>query len=636
MGQDRTMRRTPGALSVIATAILLAATLAACSLGGPAPDPVADAAAVAFSKRDVSTVHFSGADGGTAQRQLSSIIDEMGSVPVKVTAGGVRSDGDKATGTLTWTWQVAGRSWVTKSPMSLVKANDSWRVIWNRALVHPGLKAGDRLAATTLLAQRGDILGARGQRIVTPRPVDRYGIDKRNVPKRQAVSSARLLAALLHIDPDTFAKRVSKAGTNAFVEGLTLRRGTGSQPSDSSVRQIPGALVVPARVPLAPSRDFAAPILGSVGQPTAEMIKKSGGRLKVGDQVGLTGLQARYDDQLKGTPGVRIDVVDAAGQAHSVFRAEPVAGKPLRTTLDLQAQQLAETALRGTTSPSALVAIRPSTGDILAAASGPRSNGYNTASYGRYAPGSTFKVVTSLALLRSGVRPDSMVDCPPTLTVDGKRFKNYSDYPASALGRIPFRTAIANSCNTAVIGQRGRLGTDTLTDAAAALGLGVDHDLGFPAYFGSAPAAASETEGAADLIGQGKVQASPLTMATVAASIEKGSVVVPRLLPDLKAEVASPSKPLTAKEAGQLRGLMRGVVTDGSGAMLAGLPGAPVLAKTGTAEYGNATAPGAALKTHAWMIAIHGDLAVAVFVEDGASGSGTAGPILKEFLLGMR
>ena len=219
------------------------------------------------------------------------------------------------------------------------------------------------------------------------------------------------------------------------------------------------------------------------------------------------------------------------------------------------------------------------------------------------------------------------------MTVDGKRFKNYDDYPPSALGRIPFRTAIANSCNTAVIGQRDRLDRDTLTDAAAALGLGVDHDLGFPAYFGSAPPAGSETEGAADLIGQGKVQASPLTMATVAASVRRARSSCRgccRTTSPPRGE-ADPAQPLTGGEAGRLRDLMRAVVTDGSGRLLADLPGAPVLAKTGTAEYGQK----APLRTHAWMIAIHGDLAVAVFVEDGESGSGTAGPILKQFLLGM-
>ena len=171
-----------------------------------------------------------------------------------------------------------------------------------------------------------------------------------------------------------------------------------------------------------------------------------------------------------------------------------------------------------------------------------------------------------------------------------------------------------------------------LADAAAALGLGVDRDLGLPAYFGSVPAtdeeAGSETGHAAALIGQGRVTASPLAMAAVAASVAKGGLVVPRLLPDQPTDDATPGSPLTAKEARQLRGLMRGVVTRGSGRFLAGVPGAPVLAKTGTAEFGSSTP----LQTHAWMIAVHGDLAVAVFVDVGDSGSRTAGPLLDRFL----
>ena len=101
-------------------------------------------------------------------------------------------------------------------------------------------------------------------------------------------------------------------------------------------------------------------------------------------------------------------------------------------------------------------------------------------------------------------------------------FENYDDYPSSGLGNIPLRTAVANSCNTAFISQRGKLGQDALADAAASLGIGVDHDLGFPAYFGNVVPPAAETEAAADLIGQGKVLASPMAMATVIASMQSG------------------------------------------------------------------------------------------------------------------
>ena len=105
---------------------------------------------------------------------------------------------------------------------------------------------------------------------------------------------------------------------------------------------------------------------------------------------------------------------------------------------------------------------------------------------------------------------------------------------------------------------------------------------------------------------------------------------MPVLLTDLEATRTPPAVPLTAPEAADLKGLMRAVVTDGSGSFLLGLPG-DVGAKTGTAEYGSPQA-GGSLLTHTWMIATQGDLAVAVFVEVGESGSRTAGPILLRFL----
>ena len=108
-----------------------------------------------------------------------------------------------------------------------------------------------------------------------------------------------------------------------------------------------------------------------------------------------------------------------------------------------------------------------------------------------------------------------------------------------------------------------------------------------------------------------------MAMAAVAASVVRGEVVVPRLLPEQETEPATPKEPLTASEAAALKDMMRAVVTEGSATFLAGLPGPPVGAKTGTAEFGT----GDPLPTHTWMTATQGDLAVAVFVEVGESGS---------------
>ena len=207
----------------------------------------------------------------------------------------------------------------------------------------------------------------------------------------------------------------------------------------------------------------------------------------------------------------------------------------------------------------------------MAAANGPGTDGYNVATYGRFAPGSTFKTVGSLALLEPGQTPSSPVDCPTIVNVDGKVFNNDNDYPPSANGRITLATAVANSCNTAFISERAKLGSHDLVDAAATLGMGVDHDLGFPAYFGNVVPPAAETEKAADMIGQGQILASPMTMATVMASVVAGHTVVPQLVTSVTPAATSP-EPLTAGQAATLKQMLRGVVTSGSGI---GLPTSP-------------------------------------------------------------
>jgi cell division protein FtsI/penicillin-binding protein 2 len=568
---------------------------------------------------------------GGGQAELDAILAGVRDLPAEVAVASVALEEGTATATLTWTWATPGEPWRATTTAVLERGEEAWTVQWAPSLVEPSLVAGESLQATLEQPERADVLGAGGAALVTLRPVMRLGIDRTKVPEAEAGASARALAELVDIDADAYVAAVEQAGPKAFVEAVVLREADAVALGQEAVEAIPGAIGLADELPLAPSRDFANELLGRVGPATAEIIEESAGSVLPGEQVGLSGLQARYDEQLSGRTGVTITAV-AGEQERTLHAVAPVPGTPLRTTLDPALQAAADAALAGIDPASALVAIRPSTGDLLAVATGAGSDGLNTAAVGQYPPGSTMKVVTALALLRAGLQPDSAVPCTPSIVVDGKTFTNYSDYPAGGIGDIPLRTAIANSCNTALIAQREKLGDDDLAGAAAALGLGVDHDLGFPAYSGQVPAAASATEAAAALIGQGQVLASPMAMAAVAASVAQGAVVVPRLLPELASPTADPANPLTPEEAEVLRDLMRAVVTEGTAGFLSDVPGEPVGAKTGTAEFGTADPP----DTHAWMIATQGDLAVAVFVEEGESGSQTAGPTLEEFLRAAR
>ena len=621
------MRILPAAAALLAVLPLAACTDAVDQVTGPDPVPVAEDLADGLAAGDLSEVAFA-ADAAPARGEYAAIVEDLADLAPTVAVADVTESGETATATLGWSWPVTEQDWTYTSEATLTLVDDRWQVTWAPSIVEPSLRPGGTLALATVTPRRGRILGAGDRPIVTDRPVTRFGIDKSAVGQRQAVSSARELAALLDIDVAAYVERVKASGDEAFVEGIVHRREDIPPEVGAGYRRIEGALALRDTLPLAPTREFAAPILGTVGEPTAEMIEEDPDRYAIGQQVGRSGLQLRYDEQLAGTPGAVVSKVSSDGKVTELFREEGTPGRPLRLTLDIGLQQTAERLLADVGPASALVAIRPSSGAIVAAANGPGTDGYNMATFGQFPPGSTFKSVSTLALLRAGRGPDSTVPCTASVVVDGKRFENYDDYPPGGLGRIPLRTALANSCNTAFIASRGPLGPRSLADAAASLGMGVDHDLGFPAYFGSVPPPASETEAAADMIGQGKVLASPMTMATVIASVQAGRTVLPTLVRDWEVEQADVPA-LAAPEAARLRDLLRGVVTSGSGALLADVPGPPVIAKTGTAEY---VADDGSLRTHAWMIAAQGDLAVAVFVHDGASGSGTAGPLLESFL----
>ena len=635
--------RSSRAAGVVVTLLVALTGLTSCSEDRPGPEAALATLASGLSTFDLADVPFTAATAAQAEPELASAVAELGELQPSVEVGDVditeTDDATTATAGLAYTWDLdeSDEDWSYQVSATLTYTEtdetEPWQVAWSTSLLEPSLVPGEHLVVREVAADRADVLGAGGVVLVTDRPVLRIGIDKTRLESGDLETAASALGELLELDAAAYAARVIAAGPSAFVEAIVVRADA-SPVTGEALAAIPGAVALEDELPLAPTREFARPILGTVGEATAEIIEASDGEIVVGDIVGLSGLQERYDVQLRGQPGLAVSaepVEGTDGDRRELYTRAPVAGTPLATTLDPGLQQLAETVLAPVVPASAIVAIRPSTGEVLAAASGPGGGGLSTATTGQYAPGSTFKVVSTLALLRAGATPDSPLSCPPTITVDGKEFKNYSDYPSSALGDISLRSALANSCNTAFISAQAELPQDELAEAAAGLGLGIDYDIGLPAFFGSAPSEAeTETEHAASMIGQGRVLASPLVMAAVAASISSGETVVPTLLPDVVPPEQVIAAPLQPAEAEQLRSMMAAVVSEGSAAFLADVPGEPVGAKTGTAEYGTDVPP----RTHGWMIALQGDLAVAVFVEDAESGSRTAGPLLEAFLRG--
>lgn len=633
-----TSGRRTRTISIALASTLVAGLAAGCSMFDAKPDP-GDAArtlAAGLAKGDLSGVSFSGSSAEKVTAFVTAAYGGMGQLRPTVSLTDVKTaeDSDRATATLRTRWDVSASQtdWTYESTANMTLVDGTWQVAWSPALVAPELAADESLAVTRTWPKRAEIVDAAGKPIVTEREVAVVGIDKTQVTGAAAATSAKALAAVLGIDPAAYAKKVEQAGAKAFVDALTLRATDPLLTKNvARIDAVKGALRQPALRMLGPTRTWASPVLGTVAEATAEQVKDSKGVLAAGDVVGQNGLQYRYDTRLRGTPGLAVVAVKKGADGSTLDKRELFAevskeGEPLTVSLDQKAQTAAEAALaKQTTKPTALAVVKVSTGEVLAAAVGPGANGSTLALAGKNPPGSTFKIVSSLALVRKGATASTKLPCTETLTVNGRRFSNYTGYPTAKLGDITLQTALAYSCNTAFISQHEKVSQNELMTAAQSLGMGEKLDLPFTGFVGSVPNTTDVVEHAASFIGQGRVEASPLTMALVVASVMKGTTVRPTLVAG-EAALPAPATPLKPAEAAVLKQEMRAVVTEGSGKVLA--PAGVQYAKTGTAEFGTTNPP----KTHAWMVAGRGDLAIAAYNEEGGSGAVDAAPFILDFL----
>jgi hypothetical protein len=357
--------------------------------------------------------------------------------------------------------------------------------------------------------------------------------------------------------------------------------------------------------PLSADADLAGNLVGKAGSEDSDS----------------TGLQRVFEAELGGTPNSRLVIEDITKDAvvDVLQQWDAVPGTDVSTTIDLEMQRAAHTALSKVSGTAALVAIDTATGEIRALASQP-TTGLAAAFASYYAPGSTFKIVTATAAMLHGATPESTIQCSQTITVDGRTFQNAEDAPDQT---VSLEDAFAESCNTAFIRLGKQLPDGALKEAAELYGFNGSDPLPISSAGGRIPVPTTATESAADAIGQGKVEASPLQMASVAAAVASGTWHQPHVVTDCPDCL---SHEITVAES--LHPLMRAVVTKGTGGVAKRASGGAVYAKTGTAEFGSEDPP----QTHAWFVGWQGDLAFAVFVNEGEYGGTVAAPIAVDFL----
>ena len=555
--------------------LLLAITmvLAGCSDAEDRLDATVRSFAEALSRGD--------ADPAAASATLGELFASLGSDvtfrPDRVRA--VDSEGGFALGA-TWTFGPDdAHEWTYTTDGEATADGQDWKIRWDPAVVAPGLDAGP-LAYSTLVPQpAARVLDRTGAELLTQHVVTLVDV----APDADVAAVAALLNPIAPtITAESLAADVG-AAAGAPVTAVTLRE-EDLTPIEAALTALPGVTLRPQLRLLATDRALTSPT--------------------------LSGLADLWQQRTDAAAGWAVTAQTSAGpQRVGGQDAEPVGD--IASTLDIGMQRAAEDALAPLGTPAALVAIQPSTGNLLAVGQNAPADAQGPiALTGLYPPGSTFKTVTVSAALQAGqVTPDTIVNCPGTENIEGRQIPNDDEFD---LGEVPLHTAFARSCNTTMGRLAVNLPPDALTDAAAQLGLGIDYVApGMTTVTGSVPVADSSALRVEEGIGQGQVTASPFGMALVAATLAHGSVPAPAIVERQPGVADRTPEPLPAQIDDQVQAMMRETITDGTASQLQDIPG--LLGKTGTAEYIDDQ------HAHGWFVGIAGDLALAVFVSDAGS-----------------
>ena len=365
-----------------------------------------------------------------------------------------------------------------------------------------------------------------------------------------------------------------------------------------------------------------------VAPTVSEVTDANGGDLTSYGDMGLTtiaDLLMKSAPTGRGKPGLDVEIQNAAGTPVKNSQAAIIAPQniqSLATTISPAVEAAAQAAV-AMHKESSMVVIQPSTGDILAIAN---NDGFNDfALTAAVAPGSTMKIITSTYLFNSGLAtPNTPVACPKSYTVQGITYHN--DQGESEPASTPLYYDFAQSCNNAFDQWWQDLYGKLASTAKDYYGLNQNWNIGIgdlsASYF-NAPATASGAELAQEAFGEGQITASPIAMASIAATVENGSFEQPILVPGTK-QVTAAALPSTTDA--DIKQEMRAVVTEGTAEGLGFGP--DVYAKTGTADIQNQGQP------NSWFVAFDPDqdVAVADLVLDAGYGAQYAAPQVQNFL----
>ena len=560
------------------------------------------------------------APADTVAAGLRSAVAQLDAPQIFLSMKSVVQHGSTAKASFAATVDLAqqGRVWTYQGHFGLRRVGDDWKVVWAPSVINPNLGPGERLAVVTTFPDRAAVLDAKGNPLQVMATAYVLGV----VPDRlkSPADTARAFAKPTGLQAGQVLGQITAAPPHSFLRLATLDPPTYSRLLPS-LRAVPGLQVRPESQRLFQSK--ATGLVGAVGSEINKRLRADGALYAPGTTVGLSGLERKYQRELLGTPTTEVVAVNPAGQQTGVLAQWPgTAGTPVRTTIDSSVQDAALTALDGIPNSGEIVAVRASTGEILAVAQHQGSGALPAggALNSKLAPGTAFTIVSAAALAKKDVSPSTSVPCAGSFNVGGQTFTS------EGTGELrPFSTDFAEGCGTAFAALSERLTASDWGQVIKEFGIGSEWPgLQVPAFSGSVPRTTGEANLAAQTIGQGNVRMSLLSMAMVAATVDAGRWHVPQVL--RASDPPSAGAVLDTGIMNTVRGLMRGAVRSGA-ARAAGRPGPQVYGQVGMVHTGSGWV--------SWFVGYRNDIAIAA-IETGKTPQLSAAALAGAFFSAAR
>ncbi len=551
-----------------------------------------------------------------------------------------------------------------------------WRLQVLGASNYRVLAEANRIRKVPVLAPRGRLFDREGRILVDNYPSVSCYLLREQV--KELAGDLPLISAGLHIPIEQIQATIRRFESAPGYQAIPLKQDITPDEQafiEAHRSELPELETLDEQRRLYPADGFAAHLIGYVGEVSEQMLNDPKYAFyEPGDVVGRSGVEQTYDALLRGRDGSRDLIVNSHGKEVGRLGQElALPGEDLKLTIDLDLQMAAERAMEGKV--GAMIAMDPHTGEILAMVSRPsfdpnEFSGHLTKTYwnsiltnpdhpllnkaiqAQLAPGSTFKIIMSLAGLEEGKAQDMKVNCQ-----GGASF--YGHFYACDLhhGGVNIHNAIPLSCDTFYYTLANRLGIDTIAHYAAEAGIGQKTGVDLPdEASGTMPSTmwklktqhakwfAGETISVG--IGQGAVTATPLQLARALSGIASGGalkrphLVFPSEVPADQAEAMASSFPGSGDRTIPIAPENWQTITDGmaqtliSGTAAASrLVGIDFAGKTGTAQVMSHDAlarSGGGHKTdpNSWFVGMaprrNPDIVVAVLWEHGNWGNNSA------------